>query len=319
MIDLRHLRHALALAQHRHYARAADACHITQPALTRSIQALEVALGVVLFDRGRRGVEPTEFGQLLLQHAAGLDMASRELEREVRLARGLELGSLAIGVGPCAAASLVGPVVARLNQLHPLLQIRVVVAPWRELPARARAREVDVVVAELSDIAQQDDFESRALSDHQLCLVCRKGHPLAAKVDRTAQDVFLYPIAGPLLPKAVFERLCTLAPPLMRAALREVHRLKIECDSATVLKAIVMNSDATTMMNSFMLEAELDSGQMVILPDLDLGISACFGVAWISGRTLSGAAAAFVDLLQIHDQAIHATAQRKFGWPTQRR
>ena len=144
MIDLRHLRHALALAQHRHYARAADACHITQPALTRSIQALEVALGVVLFDRGRRGVEPTEFGQLLLQHAAGLDMASRELEREVRLARGLELGSLAIGVGPFAAASLVGPVVARLNQLHPLLQIRVVVAPWRELPARARAREVDV-------------------------------------------------------------------------------------------------------------------------------------------------------------------------------
>ncbi|MEI8352823.1 MAG: LysR family transcriptional regulator [bacterium] len=71
MFDMRRLRHALALAEHRNFARAATALHITQPALSRSIQSLEDALGVHLFDRNPRDVEPTAFGELVLRHAAG--------------------------------------------------------------------------------------------------------------------------------------------------------------------------------------------------------------------------------------------------------
>lgn len=306
MIDLRHLRHALALAEHGHYARAADACHITQPALTRSIQSLEAALGVTLFDRRRGGVEATDFGRLLLQHAAGLDTASRELEREVQLARGLEIGELVVGVGPYGGAALVGPVLARLNQRHPKLRIRVLVAPWTELPARARAREVDVVVAEMSEIATQDDFESRPLSVHRLFVVCRAGHPLTALPNRTALDVFRFPMAGPQLPTAAYERLCALAPQAMRAAMRKQGALTIQCDSSAVLKAVVMDSDAVSMMSVFMLEVELAGGQLVVLPDLDLGIRARFGAAWIAGRTVSSATSAFVELLQLHDQSMHA-------------
>ena len=309
MIDLRHLRHALALAEHGHFARAAEACHITQPALTRSIQSLEASLGVTLFDRGRGIVEATDLGRLLLQHAAGLDIASRELERELLLARGLEIGELVVGVGPYGGAALVGPVVARLNQQHPKLRIRVVVAPWTELPARARAREVDVLVAELSDVEEQDDFESRPLSVHRLFVVCRAGHPLTTTPVRTVQDVFRFPMAGPLLPGAAFERLCALAPQAMRAAMRKLGALTIQCDSSAVLKAVVMDSDAVSMMSRFMLDVELAGGQLVILPDLDLGIRARFGAAWISGRTVSSATSAFVELLQIHDQAVHALAE----------
>lgn len=309
MIDLRHLRHALALAEHGHFARAADACHITQPALTRSIQSLEASLGVTLFDRGRGTVEATDFGRLLLQHAAGLDIASRELERELLLARGLEIGELVVGVGPYGGAALVGPVLARLNRQHPKLRIRVVVAPWTELPARARAREVDVMVAELSDVEQQDDFESRPLSVHRLFVMCRAGHPLTTTPARTAQDVFRFPMAGPLLPGAAFERLCALAPQPMRAAMRKQGALTIQCDSSAVLKAVVMDSDAVSMMASFMLEVELAGGQLVVLPDLDLGIRARFGAAWISGRTVSSATSAFVELLRIHDRAVHALAE----------
>lgn len=310
MIDLRHLRHALALAEHGHFARAAEACHITQPALTRSIQSLEAALGVTLFDRGRGTVEPTDFGRLLLQHAAGLDMASRELERELRLARGLEIGDLVVGVGPYGGAALVGPVLARLNQQHPRLRIRVVVAPWTELPARARARDVDVVVAELSEIAEQADFEFRPLSEHRLFIVCRAGHPLATAPSRQPQDVFRYPMAGPSLPDAAFQRLCVLAPQALRATLRKQGALTIECDSSAILKGVVMGSDAVSMMCPFMLDVELSGGQLVTLPDLDLGIRARFGAAWIAGRTVSSATSAFVELLQLHDQAVHALATR---------
>jgi DNA-binding transcriptional LysR family regulator len=110
-------------------------------------------------------------------------------------------------VGPYGGAALVGPVVARLNQRHPRLRIRVVVAPWTELPARARSREVDVVVSELSEISEQADFESRALSIHRLFVVCRAGHPLTTLKTVTPQDLFKFPIAGPQLPGPAFERL----------------------------------------------------------------------------------------------------------------
>ena len=56
MIESRHLVHILALAEYQHYGRAAAAVHLTQPALTRSIQAAERSLGVRLFDRSRSGV-----------------------------------------------------------------------------------------------------------------------------------------------------------------------------------------------------------------------------------------------------------------------
>ncbi len=57
MLELRHLRHAIGLAEHWNFARAGEAMHLTQTALSRSIQVLEGALGVRLFDRNRMGVE----------------------------------------------------------------------------------------------------------------------------------------------------------------------------------------------------------------------------------------------------------------------
>lgn len=69
---------------------AAEAMHISQSALSRSIQSLEESLEVILFDRSHGGeVEPTIFGQLLLKNARDLDLAARDLQREIELAKGL--------------------------------------------------------------------------------------------------------------------------------------------------------------------------------------------------------------------------------------
>ena len=140
MIDLKRLRHLSTLVQHGNFHRAAEALHLTQPALTRSIQALEAHVGAPLLTRHRTGVEPTELGRLLLRHAGTLEGQVRDLDRELRLAKGLALGELRVGVGPWGGSVLVGPVVGRLNALHPGLQLKLVLAPWRELPERARAR-----------------------------------------------------------------------------------------------------------------------------------------------------------------------------------
>src|SRR3990167_3214425 len=155
MFDFRHLRHALALAEYGNFARAANALHMTQPALTRSIQSLEDGVGVRLFDRSRRGVEPTEFGHLLLRHAQNLELASRDLERDISLAKGLDIGELNVGVGPYGGAALAGPVIGRLSRLHPRLRIKLMILPWHELPARAANREIDLLIGDLSEVGKQ--------------------------------------------------------------------------------------------------------------------------------------------------------------------
>jgi DNA-binding transcriptional LysR family regulator len=83
-----------------------------------------------------------------------------------RSRRGLELGELRIGVGPYGGSALVGPALGRLNYAHPGLRLKTVLAPWQELPDRARARDVDLIVVELSQVQLMDDFAVQALTEH---------------------------------------------------------------------------------------------------------------------------------------------------------
>lgn len=83
MNDLRQLRHFVALAEYGHFARAADAVHLSQPALSRSIQALEGNLGCALLNRHSRGISLTAHGELVLEHARRLLAGSQALSNAV--------------------------------------------------------------------------------------------------------------------------------------------------------------------------------------------------------------------------------------------
>ena len=309
MIDLKRLRHLTALVQHGNFHRAAEALHLTQPALTRSIQALEAHVGAPLLTRHRTGVEPTELGRLLLRHAGALEGQVRDLDRELRLAKGLDLGELRVGVGPWGGSVLVGPVVGRLNALHPGLQLKLVLAPWQELPERARAREVDVVLGELREIEQLPDFECAPLSPHQVCVVARAGHPLTRQPSLRTADLFDWPLAGPNLPETALQALAALAaaagvPP------ERLHPglLGVTCDSSGILSQVLQESDALSFMPRFMAEDDLSSGRLATLAVPGLTQSVRFGAAWLRGRTLGGAGEKFVALLHAHDAALRAAS-----------
>ena len=91
-MELRQLRHLMAVVEHGSFSRAAEAVHLTQPALSRSIQALEAGVGAPVLERNRGAIQPTDVGQLLLTHARLLDTVTRDLERDIALTQGLELG-----------------------------------------------------------------------------------------------------------------------------------------------------------------------------------------------------------------------------------
>ena len=114
MIDLKQLHYAITLAKHGNYARAAEALDMSQPALSRSISGFEATLGVMLFNRTRKGVEPTAFGERLLARGETLLTGARELERDLVLMQGLDLGVLQIGAGPYPADMCVGRAIGNL-------------------------------------------------------------------------------------------------------------------------------------------------------------------------------------------------------------
>jgi DNA-binding transcriptional LysR family regulator len=305
-MDLRRLRHLIAVAEHGTIVRAAAACYLTQPALSRSIQALEAEVGATLLDRRPSGIELTEMGRVVLRHALALDAGARDLDRDIRLTKGLELGELRIGVGPWGGAVLVAPVIGRLHARHALLRMRVVVAPWRELPARLRARDVDVVVGSLGEIDALDEFDVLGLSAHDTVVVGRAGHPLAAAPGATLADVFAFPLIGPGIDADAAEVLAGLAGAVADGS--AAHRattepLTIECDSSDLLKRVLAESDALTFMPRFVVDDELGHERLAVIAGVDLGLRVRFGAAWLRGRSLGGAGSTFLELLRAHDEA----------------
>ena len=105
---IRLLECALALDKHRHFLGAAEHLRISQPTLTRSIQELERQFGAKLFDRSRRGAEPTPFGAIVLGSARRVALDISEAKREIALLKGLNLGELTIGVGTHCCADIFG-------------------------------------------------------------------------------------------------------------------------------------------------------------------------------------------------------------------
>jgi DNA-binding transcriptional LysR family regulator len=91
----------------------------------------------------------------------------------------------------------------------------------------------------------------------------------------------------------------------VRAALAPA--LAVECDSHAMLKDVLRTSDAVSMMPWFMVQPELEVGQLQVLPGVDLGVVVRFGVGWLRERRLSPAGRRFVELLREHDAALAAS------------
>lgn len=137
-LTLKHLRYFEALAQHRHFGRAADACGISQPALSVQIKELEILLGAPLIKRNARQIRPSSLGEVLAERARKILRAVDELDDLVRACRGPLTGRLRIGIIPTIAPYLLPGVIKSLGAQNPKLDIRP-----REAITQNLIREID--------------------------------------------------------------------------------------------------------------------------------------------------------------------------------
>ncbi|WP_262402348.1 class A beta-lactamase [Actinomadura sp. CNU-125] len=185
-LDLRLVRYFTAVAEHRHFGRAAEALHITQPSLSRQVRGLERQLGARLFDRTPRGTRLTEAGEVFLPSARALLRSAAQAAAQTRAAA--EPSRITVGY----TNVIVTPAVRELRRRHPDADVRTVHTGWDEPRAVLLDHRVDAVVTRLP--FPTDGLHVTVLYDEPRVLVVPLDHRLAGKESITLDDIADEPI-----------------------------------------------------------------------------------------------------------------------------
>lgn len=178
-MNLRQLRYLVALADERHFTRAAAREHVAQPALSQQIRSLEAEIGLALVQRTTRRVSMTEAGEVLVARArralAELDAGDAELQSLA----GVKAGRLSVG-----ALHTMGPVdlsllLAEFHGRHPAIELTVREQSSEELAGMLREDEIDLAFLSVTERIQSRGLTLRRLVSEELVVVLATAHPLA--------------------------------------------------------------------------------------------------------------------------------------------
>lgn len=318
-MDVRSLRLVQALATAGNYGRAAQALHLSQPALSRGIARIEAMLGVQLFDRNRRGVVPTRFGELLVDRGRAVMAGLADIEREIALMRGLEVGEVSVAAGLYPTEISVGTAIGQLSAAHPGLRISLRAATWREVTNAAASGMVDVAVVESSPLAGQGQLAIEPLPRHEGVFVCRAGHPLLGAARLDAGKVFAYPFVGPRLPPRLAGPLRSVAPALRVDPVSGDVVPPLHIESITLAKRIVASGSAVAALPRLLVAAEIADGTLAALPWRPAWLHTSYGIVYRRDRTLSPAARAFIAEVRRVEDALAAAEVVPVAPPSRRR
>lgn len=166
---MKHLRYFAALAQHGHFGRAADACAISQPALSLQIKDLEQFLGATLVERDHRQIRLTSLGEAFAGRARSILQSVDDLADLARASDASLTGALRIGMIPTVAPYLLPAVVRRMGELFPAVDVRPREAVTQKLIEDLGGGRLDVAVVALP--VQETALYETPLFDEEFILV----------------------------------------------------------------------------------------------------------------------------------------------------
>ena len=183
MIDLTKLRHAIAVAREGSFSAAAELVHISQPALSRSIQMLEARYGMVLFERGRAGARLTLKGAEFIEIAEELLRRASSADEQLQLVGRGRPAEVSFGIGSASAASFLPDILASV--IGDSVRLRIRIAANGALELLLRHGEIDFFVGGMhqgeSLNASAHGFVVRELPGIHVGLLVRHGHPLVGE------------------------------------------------------------------------------------------------------------------------------------------
>lgn len=188
----RSLRHFLAVAEHRNVTSAAEALHISQPALTKSIKQLESTIGVPLFERHQKGVILTREGEVLARRARLMENEYQHALAEINaIQRGIA-GTLRIAAGPVWMTTILPPIIAKFHKQYPGVKVKLELGVIDTIVPALLAGDIDLACCTL-DFPSHPEITKENLLQIKHTVVAASNHPLAQMDMVTAKDLSEYP------------------------------------------------------------------------------------------------------------------------------
>ncbi|MFV6030514.1 LysR family transcriptional regulator [Streptomyces sp. NPDC056264] len=178
-MELRHLQHFVAVAEDRHFTRAAERLMVSQSGLSASIRSLERDLRAPLFVRSTRRVTLTEAGRALLVEAERILAQVRAAHEAVAAVQGVVRGTLRLGAEQCVAGVHVAGLLAAFRRRHPEVEIRLRQEGGLALAEDVAAGRLDLAFAYRTR-ADSEQLRSVPLAAEPMTLLCHPEHPLTA-------------------------------------------------------------------------------------------------------------------------------------------
>jgi DNA-binding transcriptional LysR family regulator len=180
-MELRQLRYLVALADERHFTRAAEREHIAQPALSQQIRRLEAEVGLTLVERTTRRVAMTHAGDLLVGRARRMLAELEAAEAELASLAGVQAGRLSVG-----ALHTMGPVdlsllLSAFHGSYPAIELTVREQSSEELAEMLRVDEIDLAFLSVTEHIQSRGLTLQRLVSEELVAVLPTGHALARR------------------------------------------------------------------------------------------------------------------------------------------
>ena len=276
-IRLRHISCFIEVARQQGMVKAAQALGMTQPGVSKTLMELEDILGVALFDRSRRSLVLTGFGEVFLSHA-GLSLAALRQGIDALAAARAGATTVSFGALPTVSASLVPVAMKRFAQSPLFCRSRVLTGPSPFLLGQLRVGDLDFVAGRMANPDAMAGLSFEHLYSERIVLAVRPGHPLLAEPLGDLRRIETFQILMPP-PGAI------IRPTVERFLLAHgVGRLRdeIETVSNSIGRAFARLTDAIWFISEGVVAADLAAGQ---LAQLEVDTSETLGPIGLTTRT----------------------------------
>jgi DNA-binding transcriptional LysR family regulator len=273
------------------FSRAAEALHISQPAISKGVRDFELQVGCRLLDRTPRGVRPTREGTALVRHAETLFAAERAAEDELLSLRNLDSGSLRIGASTTIATYMISDYLGTFHRNYPGIDLHLVIANTRDIADLMLAHDIEVALVE--GPVEDDELESHAWRTDVMSLIVDPRHRFAA-AERG--------ISGPALCDEVLivrepgsGSREVVAQALAAEGIEPSRTLEI--GSTEAIKQAVAAGLGVAIVSSATISDQVTLGRLKVAPMRDLQIERTLWQLKVPGRMEIPAATAFERLI----------------------
>jgi DNA-binding transcriptional LysR family regulator len=292
---LRHVELIAELHDCRSILKASKRLSLTQPTVTKALRDVESTLGVRLFERSNRGLEPTPYGEIFARHAKIVLAQLRHAAEELESLRAGYSGKVTVGTLLAASASILPDAIALLKKQRPGVAISVVVGTYDILMPSLLVGDLDMVLGRLPEEGRSRALVYEEFYAEPICVVTRRGHPLARKRRLTLHDLaneaWLLPLPETALRRQIERAFVEAGAPLPRNVIESV--------SILTNRALLRKSDSVGVMPYHVALDDVEQGLLAILPVKLKSIESPVGAIFRAPGALAPAAAALLDCLRL--------------------